>query len=170
MADDISPVDRKEEQHTPPPGKFLVCVDKSDVSRVALHFACVKAKKRGGLVDMLHVIEPPADFQGLAAVAEKIREERREEAEELMQALAEEAGKVGITPSILLREGSIGEQIIEVAQEDFDINMLVLGASPSGSGSGRIISWLAGQLGDKLLIPLMLVPGNLTEQQIEELS
>lgn len=119
---------------------------------------------------MLHVLEPPADFQGLAAVAEKMREERREEAEELMQALAEEAGKAGITPSILLREGSIGEVIVEAAQEDFDVNMLVVGAAQSGSGHGKLIAWLAGQLGDKLLVPLMLVPGNLTEQQIEELS
>ena len=161
------------EDSTPPalsPGKFLVCVDKSPVSRVALHFACVKAKKRGGLVDMLHIMEPPADFQGLAAVADKMREERREEAEELMQELAEDAGKAGIMPSILLREGSIGEAIIGAVQEDFDVKMLVLGAAPSNSGRGKLVGWLGNQLGDKLLIPLMLVPGNLTEQQIEELS
>lgn len=169
MTDNDSTAGEEPAEAPPSPGKFLVCVDRSGASRVALHFACVKARKRGGFVDMLHVMEPPADFQGLAAVAEKMREERRAEAEELMQALAEEAGKAGITPSILLREGNIGEEVVKAAQEDFDVNMLVLGAAPSGSG-GKLIAWLAGQLGERLLVPLMLVPGNLTERQIEELS
>lgn len=152
------------------PSKFLVCINDSDESRVALRFACIKAKKRGGVVDILHVLEP-ADIQTLFAVADKMREERRQEAEALMKRFSDEAFAIsGITPNLILREGQIGAEIVAASLEDVDANMLVLGASPASSNKGRILSGLVGQLGDKLLIPMMLVPGNLTDQQIEELS
>lgn len=150
--------------------KFLVCVDESPESLAALHFACIKAKKRGGLVDVLHVL-PPADFQTLFSIADKMQEERRQEAENLLQKLADEAHKLtGITISILLREGPVGDEVIAAALEDYDANMLVLGVAPKAANRGKLIAWLASQMGDKLLIPMMLVPGNLTEQQMEELG
>ena len=152
------------------PGKYLVCVDDSDVARVALRFASMKAKRRGGIVEVLHVLQP-ADFQSLSIVADKMREERREEAEALLQQITKEAYDYsGLTPSINLKEGQLGNVIVETALEDPDVNMLVLGASPKGTGHGKLAAWLAEQLGDTLLVPMMLVPGNLTEQQIEELS
>ena len=151
-------------------GKFLVCVSGSDESKVALRFACVKAKKRGGMVDILHVI-PPADFSSLFGLADKMREERRQEAENLMQRLANEAYNLtALTPSILLREGDLGEEILAAANEDYDATMLVLGVTPQSHNRGKLIAWLSQQLGDRLLIPMLLVPGNLTEQQMEELS
>ena len=153
------------------PVKFLVCVDKSEHSRTALDFACAQAAKRGGLIDMLHVLEP-ADFKGLASIADKMREERREAAEKLLKELAEHIQeKYGITPSMIFREGKITEEILSAVEEDVDANMLVMGAAPdTKSKRGDLIGWLAAQLGDKLLIPMLLVPGNLTEQQIEKLS
>ena len=32
-----------------------------------------------------------------------------------------------------------------------------------------LASWLAGQLGGKLLTPLLMVPGNLTDEQLQQL-
>lgn len=161
MTDDITQIK---------PVKFLVCIDGSQESRVALRFACIKAKKRGGLVDVLHVTEP-AEVQPLFSIADKVREERREEAEELLKQICNDAYEsTGITVSLILREGKIGDAIIAAIQEDTDVNMLVLGVAASHAGHGKLMSWLAGQMGEKMLIPLMLVPGNLTDQQIEELS
>ncbi len=153
-----------------PPTKFLVCVDKSDVSRVALRFACIKAKKCDGLVDILHITEPPQE-SALLGVGETIRAEARAAAEALAADLCREANEIaGIMPSILLREGKVGEEILKAAVEDYDAKMLVLGVTPGGSKRGRLISFLATQMGESLLIPILLVPGNLTDQQIEELS
>ncbi len=164
----ISDIGTTERLNTP--AKFLVCVDRTEVSRVALRFACIKAKKRGGLVDVLHIIEP-ANSESFFSVADKMKEEMRQEAEELMQELCKEAYDIsGIMPSILLKEGKIGEQILETAVEDYDANMLVLGVTPGGGKRGKLIAWLSTQMGEALLIPVMLVPGNLTDQQIEELS
>lgn len=152
------------------PTKFLVCVDKSDASRVALRFACIKARKCGGIVDMLHISEPPG-ADALMGVVEAMRAEARAEAESLMQELCREANEIAdIMPSITLREGKVGEEILKAAVEDCDAKMLVLGVNPGGSRHGRLTAWLSNQMGEALLIPVLLVPGNLTDQQIEELS
>ncbi len=151
------------------PVKYLVCVDKYQESRVALRLATARASARGGHVDLVHVI-PPNDFQSLPGVAERMRQERRSEAETL---LAQVAGEVhaacGQLPSITLREGKIGDEIVAATAEDYDAAMLVLGVAAEGAGRGRLVAWLASQLGTKLLIPLLLVPGNLTDQQLATL-
>lgn len=151
------------------PPKFLVCVDSGAESRVALRLACEKARLRGGMIDIVHVI-PPADFQSLFAVADRMQIERRQEAEQLVQKLSEEfCAPCGITPGIVLREGTIGDEIVAAALEDLDASLLVLGVAEHSASRGKLISWLAVQLGAKLFIPLMLVPGNLTDQQLQGL-
>lgn len=150
--------------------KFLVCVDGREESRKALTLACLQAKRRNGVVDILHVM-PPADFQTLGAIADRMRAERREEAEMLLKILAEEVNKTtGITPSFVLREGEIAEEIVAAVTEDPEVSMLVIAVAQPSATRGKLIAWLASQLGNKLLVPLMLVPGNLTDQQLEEIS
>ncbi len=137
---------------------------------MALHYACKHAIKRGGSVEMLHVV-PPADMQNLFGVADKMRAEQRQEAEMMAKALSESAFQYsGVTPTVQIREGRPGEEIINAALADNDVNMLVLGASPESAKRGALIQWLAGRLGDRLLVPIILVPGNLTDLQIDELS
>jgi nucleotide-binding universal stress UspA family protein len=161
MSDAFSPV-------TKPP-KYMVCVDLREESRVALRLACMKAVARGGSVSMIHVIAP-ADFQTLGAIADRMREERKSEGEQLLATLADEAfANYGIRPSLILREGPTGDEIINASLEDHDVIMLVIGIASQSSGRGNLASWLAGQLGNKLLTPLLMVPGNLTQQQLQSL-
>lgn len=151
------------------PAKYLVCVDGREESRVALRLACMKARARGNAVGMLHIIAP-ADFQTLGAIAERMREERHAEGEELLNRLSDEATTAyGITPSLMLREGSAGDEILVTALENPDVNMIVIGVAQQSQGRGKLATWLAGQLGNKLLIPLLMVPGNLTDQQLQAL-
>lgn len=157
------------ENTTLKPMKYLVCVDKRDESRVALRLAMAKAYTRGGQVDMIHII-PPTDFQSLGGVVERMKKEQREAAEALMGELAAEVQEQsGLMPSITIREGAIGEEILAAAMDDVDAAMLVLGVAAQNAGRGQLVSWLAANLGAKLLIPLLLVPGNLTDQQLEAL-
>ena len=150
--------------------KYLVCVDASDVSRKALRFACIKARKRGILLDILHVITP-SDIQALQGVADVMRQEAREAAEALLQSMADEASTItGIVPTLLIREGNPGEQILAQTLEDYYTNMVVLGVSPGSNSGMRVINWLTSQSGKKLSIPMMLVPGNLSDEQMEELA
>lgn len=151
--------------------KFLVCVDAKDHSRVALRFACMKAQKTGSKVELIYVIDP-ADFNTFQAVAEQMEGQKREQAEALVNKLAEEAFSwAGLMPSIILRQGVVSEEIIKTVEDDGDINMLVLGAAPDGSSTkNRILTTLTGQMGDKIHIPLLIVPGDLTDKQIMDLT
>ena len=149
--------------------KYLVCIDGREESRTALRLACMKARARGSAVGMLHVITP-ADFQTLGAIADRMREERHREGEQLLQKLADEAAtRYGIAPTMVLREGQTGDEILTAVLEDPDINMIVIGVAQASNTRGKLAAWLASQLGGKLLIPLMMVPGNLTDQQLESL-
>lgn len=149
--------------------KYLVCVDHREESRVALRLACMKAQARKYRIDLLHIINP-SDFQTLGGVADRIREEQMAEAQELLNTLSDEVRQgYGITPGIILREGSTGDEILKVALEDPDTIIVYLGIAQQSSSRGKLASWLAGQLGSKLFVPLLMVPGNLTDQQLQTL-
>lgn len=151
------------------PGKFLVCVASNEASPMALRLACKKAWRRGDGVDILTVIEP-MDFQPLFGTGDRISGERREKAEVLLQELAVIAhDECGITPTLHLREGKLGEQILAAVMEDNDVNMLVIGLMPGSATGTRLATWLAERMGDTLLVPVTIVPGNLTDQQLETL-
>ncbi len=150
--------------------KYMVCVNRGEASKVALRLACAKAKKNHRTVEILHVIEP-ADFQSLFAVSDKLREERRTAAEKLLDGLCTFAQEIGVMPSINLREGPRGEEIVKAALEDPDVSMLILGVESAAEASqSRLIAWLVARIGGKLLVPIMLIPGTLTDQQVEELT
>lgn len=153
-----------------PNRKYLVCVDNHDECKVAVRLACMKSLARGGSVSLLHIV-PPADFQTLGGIAEKMREERKAEGEELLKNICTEAeANFSVKPDCLLAEGAAGEKIIESAMTDKDVIMLVLGvAHKHYSGRGKLAAWLGGQLGDTLLVPMLLVPGNLTDEQLASL-
>jgi nucleotide-binding universal stress UspA family protein len=145
---------------------FLVVVDDSEEMKVALHFACRRAKTSGGRIALLHVQEP-ADFQHWMAVEEIMREEKREEAEELLQKLSAEvvewSGKV---PSFYMREGDRREELVKLLDEDPSISILVLGAGVGRGGPGPIIDYLLSRGASQLRVPVTLVPGSLTDEEI----
>jgi nucleotide-binding universal stress UspA family protein len=150
--------------------KFLVCVGHDPHSRVAVHFACLRALNSGGRVALLHVLPPP-EFQHWIAVGEIMREETREDAEALLRTMAGEVQeRLGFMPEINVREGAIGEEILDQVDEDGNIDILVVGAVPGSEGHGKLVSWLAGQLAGKLNIPLVIVPSNLTDEQLRNLT
>ncbi len=148
--------------------RYLVCIDIRAESHVALRMACIKAQKRGGLVDILHVLEP-AESESLFGASDRIRQEREQEAKGVLLSLSQIAeGITGQKPGLLLKEGPVGETVLKVAQDN-SVNMLVLSVV-QGSGRGRLVAWLAGQLGEKLLLPMMLIPASLSDAQMLEIS
>lgn len=150
--------------------KFLVVVDDTPECRTALRFASRRARRTGGGVVLLRVIEP-ADFQHWAAVEKLMREEAREEAEKLLTQLASQVNEsAGIMPEYTIREGHPAEQILALIEEDKSIRILVLGASPDKEGPGPLVSRLAGQMSGSMRVPITLVPGSLTSEEIDEVT
>jgi hypothetical protein len=152
------------------PRVFLVVVDESVEMPVALYYASRRAMRTGGRVALLRVI-PREESHGLASVAALIREDARQEAEQFVQRLARNVIDVtGALPVIYLREGSVKDELIQLITEDPTISILVLAAGTSSEGPGPLVSYLAGKAAGKLRIPLTIVPGSLTQEQIDDIS
>lgn len=150
--------------------KFLVVVDDTPECRVALRFAALRARNVGGGVTLLRVYEPP-DFQHWMGVGELMRQEAQEEAEALLRALSAQVfEETGIMPEIVIEEGSVRDVIQPLIENDRDIRILVLGASPDKAGPGPLVNFLVGELSGHFSIPITVVPGTLTRAQIEELT
>jgi len=149
---------------------FLVVVDETEEMRVALRFACRRAHNTGGHVALLHVIEP-ASFQHWQAVGDLMREEARNEGEQLLQRLAAQVNaEVGSMPILYVREGSAREELMALLDEEPSISILVLGASTESRGPGPLVSALTGKLVGKLRVPLTIVPGNLSDEAIDGIT
>lgn len=152
------------------PRVFLVVVDDSQEMQLALFYACLRARRTGGRVALLQVLEP-GEFQHWMSVGDLMREEARQEAEMRLQKLAGQVNEIlGAYPILYLREGSRREELLALIEEDPSISILVLGASTSGGGPGPLVSALTGKFLSNMRIPLTLVPDNLTEEQLAEIA
>ena len=149
---------------------FLVVVDDSEEMGVALRFACRRAGNTGGRVALLFVVEP-TDFQHWMAVGDLMREEARNEGEQLLQRLAARVNELtGTLPVLYVREGSRREELLRLIDEEPSISILVLGASTDKRGPGPLIEALTGKFVGKLRVPVTIVPGNLNEEDIDNIS
>jgi nucleotide-binding universal stress UspA family protein len=149
---------------------FLVVVDETEEMEVALRFACRRARHTGGRVALLYVIEP-AEFQHWMAVEDLMREEARSEGEQLLQKLAARVNElVGSIPILYVREGKVRDELFKLLDEEPRVSILVLGANPGSRGPGPLVSALTGKMIGKLRIPVTVVPGNLSDEEIDMIS
>jgi nucleotide-binding universal stress UspA family protein len=149
---------------------FLVVVDETAEHHLALQYAARRAAHTGGRLALLHVVEP-AGMQQWIAVEELAREERREAAELLMQRLCEQFSPIaGSMPIVYIREGRAQDELLALINEEPGISILVLGAGTGAAGPGPLITFLTGKPAARLRIPITIVPGGLTVEQIDALS
>jgi nucleotide-binding universal stress UspA family protein len=133
---------------------------------VALRYAARRAARTGGRVALLYVIEP-SDLQQWMAVETLMREERRAAAEQLLQRLSAEVGDLaGSLPIVHIREGRRSDELLALLDEEPSVSILVLAASTGPQGPGPLISALVGKMAGQLRVPLTIVPGGLSDEQI----
>jgi nucleotide-binding universal stress UspA family protein len=150
--------------------KCLVIIDDSAEWDRAVYYASRWAIRGGGGVVMLRIIETEDQNQQWLGVADIMRAEAQEEANAALDRAAGRAnGVAGITPERVIREGDPIEHILDVINQDVDISMLVLAANPGPEGPGPIISMMAKMVGS-FPIPVTIVPGNLSDEDIDGLS
>jgi hypothetical protein len=70
----------------------------------------------------------------------------------------------------VIREGVAKDEILKLVDEDPDIRMLVLAAAPGSDGPGPLVSELAGQKAGNLNFLISIIPGGLTDEQIDRLT
>lgn len=166
-ADDAGPETAASEA----PRVFLVVVDESEEMRNALRFACRRAQHTRGRVALLYVIEP-VEFQHWIGVGRVMEEEARVEAERRMQTLAAEVfAQTGTMPTVHIREGQRADQLVQLLAEEPSISLLVLATAEEGKDPGPLVTYLINNIGrNKFRVPVTLVPGQLSEDEIDALS
>ncbi|WP_298378151.1 universal stress protein [Azospirillum sp.] len=149
---------------------FLVVADDSPELKVALRYACLRARKSGGKVALLTVIEKE-EMQHWLAVENLIREEKRDEAERKLQKLAREVIQLtGSLPALYVREGNRHEEVLALIAEEPSISILVLAADTDPEGPGPLISYYTGRGLSRLRIPLTIVPGGLSNDALDAIT
>ncbi len=153
--------------------KFLVVVDESPEAELALAYAARRARRTGGRLALLFVIEP-ADFQHWLGVAAAYREEAQAKAKAVFRLYGRKLKNWGyedIEPEEIVREGTKADEISSLIDDDPDIGILVLGASVDSAGPGPLVASLAsGKSAGSFPVPITVVPGGLTIEEVEALS
>jgi nucleotide-binding universal stress UspA family protein len=152
-----------------PKRTYLVVVDDSAEARVALRFAARRAAKTNGRVEVLGIVEPQ-DFVQFGGVQAAIEEEQRLRIEGVVSsAIGEILDESGVEASVIIQQGEAVKAVRDYVGERPEVAALVLGASPSGS-PGLLVANLCGTDAGKLPCPVMLIPGGLSDERLEQLS
>jgi nucleotide-binding universal stress UspA family protein len=160
------PDDRRKARRGKIVRKFLIILDDSPEMLNAMRFAAIRASKTGGAVEMLAIVDPE-DFQHFMGVADVMRAEAREKIEAHFQVFKDRMERrEGVTPTLVVREGDKVETIIQHVKADPEIGVIVLGAGADRSGPGPVVTALTGRRMDELGVPITIVPGSMTKEQI----
>ena len=148
---------------------YLVVVDDSAESRVALRFAARRAAKTSGRIEVLGIVEPQ-DFVQFGGVQAAMEEEQRLRIEGVVSAaIGEILDESGVEANIVIQQGEAVKAVRDYVGERPDVAALVLGAAPSGN-PGPLVANFTGTDAGKLPCPVMLIPGSLSEERLEQLS
>ncbi|MFA5580983.1 MAG: universal stress protein [Paracoccaceae bacterium] len=148
--------------------KFLVVLDDTKECLNAMRYAAMRASKTGGGVQILSVI-PPDELNQWIGVGNIMREEARERIVAHFEVFAKwMRDKQGIDPELIIREGEPVPTILAQVREDTEIAVLVLGAG-NEKGPGPIVTQLTRVSGG-LPVPMTIVPGDMTKEQLEAVT
>ena len=152
--------------------KHLVVVDESPEVEGALFYAAGRALHTGGQIVLLYVIEPENQFWD--AVRQAQLDEQTNKARALFRLFRRKlvnAGCEKVAVEEVIREGKMVDAILQQIEDDEDVAVLVLGASKDSAGPGPLVSTLAtGSRAGKFPIPITIVPGDLTIEEIQALA
>jgi nucleotide-binding universal stress UspA family protein len=149
--------------------KFMVIVDDTPEFTKVLRLASMRAKKVGGSILMLAIIAPE-DFQHWTSVKDIMEEEARADAEEKLQFCSDEVRRIsGLEAETVIATGKPEDAIAKIISEDQDIHLLVLGAGVEGD-PGPLIRCFREVLLNKLHMPVLVVPGNMTDEEIDKFA
>ena len=148
---------------------YLVVVDDSEEARVSLRFAARRAAKTNGRIEVIGIVEPQ-DFVQFGGVQAAIEEEQRLRIEGVVSsAIGEILDESGVEAQIVVRQGEPAKTLRDYLEGRDDVSALVLGAAPSGN-PGPLVGSFCGNDSGKLPVPVMLIPGSISDERLEQLS
>lgn len=149
--------------------KFLALVEEGPEADRALRFAARRARRVGASLLLLAVVEPDEEAPPLLGVADLIRDEAHAKAGKALAAAALKVEAAGAAPpETRVEEGAKAEAILAVIDDDEDIALLVLPAA--AQGPGLLVNTLLGADASPFPIPMAIVPGGLSDREIDALA
>ena len=149
--------------------KFMVVLDSSTECLNAMRFAAMRAENTGALVEILAVI-PPEEFNHWIGVGAIMREEARDRINAHFEVFAKwMRDKHQVNPELVIREGEVVSEILSQIRDDSEVDILVLGAAIDRKGPGPLVTQMS-KLSGSLEVPIVIVPGSLSKEQLQALS
>ena len=153
--------------------KMLVITDDSQEVEAALFFCASRIAHSSGTIVMLNVIETQ-DFSTWMGVKELHIEEETNKAKARFRLLRRKLNQSGfehVETEEVIREGKLTDVISQLIAEDEDIGIMVLGAAVDQKGPGPLVSSFAsGNRAGTFSIPITIVPGGLTLEELQALA
>ena len=147
--------------------KFLVVVDDSDELKNAIYFAVNRAIHTEGKLSLLYIVDPAIDAQW-ARIENLIEQEATSEAKKICRGWSQKIKKrFNIESEIIIKIGDRTEELLKLVKEDSNIRFLVLASSANNENPGPLITSLTGKKIKDLSIPIVIVPGSLSEKDID---
>jgi nucleotide-binding universal stress UspA family protein len=156
-----------EAGHTP---KLLVLVEDTEDCGKAVYYASRRAARIAAKLVLLRVIAPSYGELEWLSVAEVIRSEAQQDAQQLLDRYATLDRSVAAeVPETVIRQGITAREIFKLIETDEDIAVLVLAAGPSNKAPGPLVSELARTAGT-YPVPIVIVPAHLGDAELDALS
>lgn len=147
---------------------IIVCIDTTNASESALRYACYKAKIRGFAVQILAVME--ASHKNLLFGAKAIGNEKRQQLEKHLKKLMDKVcEETGIMPIVSIREGDIFTEITREIKATPECNMIIFGKSQNAQSDNTVLPKIVQRVGNKINVPVVIVPENLTNEFLVKL-
>lgn len=155
-----------------PNTRVLLCVlDDSEELNIALHYASMRTLRTGARIGLLYVREKSDDFGHWGAIDELMKEEARAEAERVLLQAAEYVKRLsGMTPILYISEGEPSQAVADLVNEDRNIAFLILAANTEGQGPGPLVTQITSRHINNLHIPVVVVPGNMSDDEIRSFA
>lgn len=148
---------------------ILVCLDVTSASTITLRYACYKAKKTGFSVHILAVVE--SSYKSLLFASQAVGKDKRMQVQDHLKKLTKQVGEeTGIIPTISIREGDISSEIVKEIKEDKDCAMLILGKSSTSISDDTVLPVISRKIGNKIKVPVVVVPENIDEDYLKRLA
>ena len=147
---------------------YLVVVDDTDESALAMRYAALRAKMTGGNIMLAHVVHKP-EFLLSGGLQDMIAAEAQEAAEALLSRKADEVMALsGQRAALIIREGKAVDEVSQMLTDN-NVHALILGAAAKGA-PGPLVSHFSGERSGHLPCVVVIVPGGLDPDAIDRLA
>ena len=139
---------------------FVVGFDDTDSSKRAIEFAAERARRCGGEVHLVHVLEwSPYSFHTPEELNErhKRREEELDRAHALVNPVADKLNATGVKATSEVRHGHAGDILTKIAVEK-KAAQIIIGRTGSSAFTARLLGGLAITLAQAAPVPVTIVP------------